>query len=103
MENIYALHPETEIYRISQHQYELNTAKKINMSSSKDTFLHLIRAEIEESFGITIPDQTSEKKMIFPLSSFLAGMYQKKLYVYFQSGKAVNYRVHYFFLSMKIR
>lgn len=28
MENIYALHPEIEIYRISQRQYELNTAKK---------------------------------------------------------------------------
>lgn len=73
------------------------------MSSSKDTFLHLITAEIEKSYGITIPAQTNEKKMVFTLSSFLAGMYQKKLYVYFQSGKAVNYRVHHFVFRMKIR
>lgn len=103
MENIYALHPETEIYRISLYHHELKNAKQLIMSSSKDTFLHLITAEIEESYGITIPGNITEKKMIFPLSSLFAGIYQKKLYVYFQSGRAVNYKAHYFFFNIKVR
>lgn len=73
------------------------------MSSSKENFLHLIAAEIEESYGIVLPEHTEKKELVYPLSRYLFGIYQRKLYVYFISGHAVNYSVHHFIFNRKIR
>lgn len=72
------------------------------MSSSKENFLHFIAAEIEESYGITIPEHTEKKEIVYRLSSFLFGTYQKKLFVYFVSGRPIDYRVHYFIFGLKM-
>ncbi|KAA0128540.1 hypothetical protein FY557_08135 [Chryseobacterium sp. SN22] len=73
------------------------------MSLSKDNFLHLIAAEIEETYGVTIPEHTEKEELIYLLSRSFFGIYQKKLYVYFISGHAVDYRVHHFIFNGKIR
>ncbi|WP_294282764.1 hypothetical protein [uncultured Chryseobacterium sp.] len=72
------------------------------MSLSKENFLHLITAEIEETYGVIIPEHTKKEKLIFPLSRSLFGIYQKKLYVSFISGRAVDYKVHHFIFNVKI-
>lgn len=72
------------------------------MSSSKNDFLHLIAIEIEQFYGITIPDYTEEEKIIYPLFKSFFGIFKKELCVYFLSGKAVNYEVHYFIFNVKI-
>ncbi|MFC5873732.1 hypothetical protein SAMN05443633_101334 [Chryseobacterium arachidis] len=66
------------------------------MSSSKNNFLDLIAAEIKEFYGIIIPVYTQEQKIVYTLSESFSGLFQKKLYVYFLSGKAIDYRERYF-------
>ncbi|ANF49501.1 hypothetical protein [Chryseobacterium glaciei] len=72
------------------------------MSLSKNNLIDLIAVEIERFHGITIPDYTEEEKIIYPLSKSFSGIYKKELYVYFLSGKAFNYQVHYFIFNFKI-
>ncbi len=73
------------------------------MSLSKENFLHIIVAEIEEAYGVTIPENTEKEKLVYPLSQSLFGIYQRKLYVYFISGHVVDYKVHHFIFKRKIR
>lgn len=72
------------------------------MSLSKENFLLIISAEIEELFGIIIPEHTEQEKISYTLSRAFFGIYQKRLYVYFVSGRAVNYKVHYFLFNRKM-
>lgn len=72
------------------------------MSISKNDFIDLIAAEVEEFYGVIIPKHTEEQKIIYTLFRSLLGIYQKKLYVFFLSGKTVNYQIHYYIFSFKI-
>ncbi len=72
------------------------------MSLSKENFLHLIAAEIEETYGVTIPEHTEKEILIFPLSRSVFGIYQKKLYLHFIYGRAVDYEVQHFIFNIKI-
>lgn len=72
------------------------------MSLSKNDFLDLIAIEIEQFYGITIPDYTEEEKMSYILFTSFFGIFKKELYVCFLAGKAVNYQVNYFIFNVKI-
>jgi hypothetical protein len=72
------------------------------MSLFKENFRHIIVAEIEETYGITIPAYTEKNKLIYPLSRPLPGIYHKKLYVYFLSGHVIEYKVHHFIFNIKV-
>lgn len=72
------------------------------MSLSKENFRYIIVAEIEETYGVTIPEHTQENKLVYPLSRSFFGIYEKKLYVYFISGHVVDYKVHHFIFNRKI-
>ncbi|KQM23399.1 hypothetical protein ASE55_17930 [Chryseobacterium sp. Leaf201] len=68
----------------------------------KDDFSDLIKAEIEAFYKVSITDRTGEKQLVYILSHRLSGMYTKKLYISFFSGKVINYRISYFILNIKI-
>ncbi|MET3538290.1 hypothetical protein SAMN05216324_11731 [Chryseobacterium limigenitum] len=72
------------------------------MSLSKNNFLDFIATEIEQFYGIRVPDHTQEEKITYTLFKYFFGIFKKKLDVYFLSGKAVNYQVHYFIFNFKI-
>ncbi len=72
------------------------------MSQSKNNFLDLIATEIEQFYGIRIPEHTGEEKITYTLFKFFSGIYKKELDVYFLSGKAISYQVHYFIFNFKI-
>jgi hypothetical protein len=72
------------------------------MSLFKENFRHIIVAEIEETYGIAIPEHTEKQELVYPLSHSLLGIYQKKLHVYFISGHVVDYKVHHFIFNRKI-
>lgn len=72
------------------------------MVLSKNNLLDLIATEIEDFHGVIIPDHTEEQKIIYPLFTSFPGIFQKKIHVYFLSGKTVNYRVHYYIFKFKI-
>ncbi|MDV7695527.1 hypothetical protein N6B72_01220 [Chryseobacterium soli] len=72
------------------------------MLTSKDNFLHLLKAEIEEFYKISIPDYTEEKQIVYILSRHLLGIYEKKLYVNFLCGKVVDYKVFYYIFNKKL-
>lgn len=72
------------------------------MCTSKNSLFHLIKAEIEEFYKISIPDHTEEKQLVYILSSYLFGIYQKKLYVDFLSGEVINYKISYVIFNKKL-
>lgn len=72
------------------------------MSLSKNNFLDLIAAEIEEFYGVIIFNHTEEQKIIYPIFGSFLGFFKKKLCVYFLSGNTINYQVHYYIFNYKI-
>ncbi|WP_294304310.1 hypothetical protein [uncultured Chryseobacterium sp.] len=72
------------------------------MSLFKENFRHIIVAEIEETYGVILPEHTEKKELIYLVSRSFFGIYQKKLYVYYISGHVVDYKVHYFIFNRKI-
>jgi len=72
------------------------------MSVSKNNFLDFIAVEIEGFYGVIIPDHTKENQIAYTLFTSFLTIFQKKLYVYFLSGKTINYQIHYFIFNFKI-
>lgn len=72
------------------------------MLTSKDSFSHFIKAEIEEFYKISLPECNEQKQLIYTLSHYLLGVYKKKLYINRLSGEVVNYKVSHFLFNVRI-
>ncbi len=73
------------------------------MTFPKDDLTPLISAEIKEFYGITVPENTEEEEIVYPLSTFLWGIFRTKLQVHFLYGKAVNYRTCMYCFKFRFR
>lgn len=71
------------------------------MSTSKEDFFHLIKVEIQEFYGIIVPEYTENNQIVYTVSRLL-NIYEKRLYVNFIDGVAVNYRISYFIFNINI-
>jgi len=72
------------------------------MPACKDSFLHLIKSEIEEFYKVIIPDNNEEGQCVYILSSCFSVIYKKKLFVYFLSGEVIGYKICYFIFYKRI-
>lgn len=72
------------------------------MLTSKDRLSDFIKAEIEAFYGIRLPDCPKQDQLVYTLSRYLMGLYEKKLYISRLSGDVINYNVSHYLFKMKV-
>jgi hypothetical protein len=72
------------------------------MLTSKDSLSDFIKAEIESFYKIKLPDCPKQDQLIYTLSRYFLGLYEKKLYVSRLSGDVINYKVSYYLFKIKV-
>jgi hypothetical protein len=73
-----------------------------NGSASKKVLPELIASEIEEFYGLKIPENTEKEEEIYTLYRTHFGIFSKKIHVRFFLGKAINYQIFYVVLGFRI-
>ncbi|MDQ1162548.1 hypothetical protein QE422_002916 [Chryseobacterium sp. SORGH_AS 447] len=72
------------------------------MFTSEDNLSDLIKAEIEAFYNIKLPDCPKQNQLIYTLSRYFLGLYEKRLYVNRLSGDVINYKVSHYLFKMKV-
>lgn len=72
------------------------------MLNSKDSFSEFIKAEIEAFYKIKLPDCPKQDQLMYTLSRYFLGLYEKKLYVSRLSGDVINYKVSHYIFKIKV-
>lgn len=72
------------------------------MLTSKDSFSDFIKVEIEAFYKIKLPDCPKQNQLMYTLSRYFLGLYEKRLYVSRVSGEVVDYGVSYYIFKIKV-
>ncbi|WP_146944327.1 hypothetical protein [Chryseobacterium hagamense] len=72
------------------------------MLTSKDSVSDFIKTEIEAFYRITLPDCPKQDQLMYTLSRYFLGLYEKKLYVSRLSGDVINYKVSHYLFKIKV-
>lgn len=72
------------------------------MLTSKDSLSDFIKVEIESFYKIKLPDCPKQDQLIYTLSRYFLGLYEKKLYVSRLSGDVINYKVSHYLFKIKV-
>lgn len=75
---------------------------KIVMLTSKDNLSEFIKAEIEAFYNIKLPECPKQNQLMYTLSRYFLGLYEKKLFVSRLSGEVINYKVSHYLFKIKV-
>ncbi|KAA0128369.1 hypothetical protein FY557_08850 [Chryseobacterium sp. SN22] len=74
----------------------------MTMLTSKDHFSEYIKAEIEAFYNVRLPECPKQNQLMYTLSRYFLGLYEKRLYVSRLSGEVVNYKVSHYLFKIKV-
>jgi len=63
----------------------------------------LISYEIKQLYGLKIPENTEEEKIIYTLHKSYFGIFRKEIHIKLFSGRAVDYTIVYFILRLRLK
>lgn len=72
------------------------------MFTPQDSLSEFIKAEIEAFYNIQLPECPKQSLLIYTLSRYFLGVYEKKLYVSRLSGEVINYKIAHYLFKVKV-
>ena len=76
--------------------------KNILPPTSQKILPDLIASEIENFYGLKIPENIEKEEEIYTLYRTYFGIFSKKIHISFFLGKAINYQIFYVVLGFRI-
>ena len=63
----------------------------------------LVSCEIKELYGLEIPENTKQEKVVYTLQKSYFGIFRKEIHITLFSGRAIDYTIVYIILGHQLK